>query len=71
MTTSPFISGPALLYAKAKDYSGPIRVEAVVTCAYCREQHGGECLGDLTGDRSVCPLVPLKAEIDRRDMERK
>lgn len=62
------MSNPRYLYEGTAALSAHLRVDALVTCASCREGHAGLCMVDEL-DAQKCPVDWLHAEIGRRETE--
>jgi hypothetical protein len=62
-------TGPASLGKKVEGLGAPIRMEALVTCAFCREGHAGYCPNDLITEGDACPVGWVADEIERRKLE--
>lgn len=62
-------SGPESLYETFAGIGGPLRGDALVLCAYCREGHAGYCPNDIVEEGHACPVGWLADEVERRRME--
>ena len=60
---------PQALSKKVEGLGAPVRLDALVACAACREGHMGYCPNHIVDEGHACPVGWVFDEVERREME--
>lgn len=69
MSENSLDSGQEPLYEKFAGLGSPLRGDALVACASCREGHAGFCPNELVEEGHACPVGWLADDVERREQE--